>query len=277
MVSTLKKTALLCLSLLTMACHQKESAANSPQVEKDPYGQPYYIGNLDGIKMKLGSAIEYVDYEICPVWTFDDIDPKCTPKPKRTYDSRFLRFHFTLYYPTDLLLLNFSGFFSTNDSKKKYEAERNDANNQWVKVSVESNKHVQAGYLKDILRNQTIETRLSDKEHLEKVNYINTYEKTTENVYGLQKYKPHPRWVENYSYKNITDLYVAYNSKGDVSTLITCNDRSPYPNARDCNQWFILSADTHVNIKAHYQFVNLKDWQIIQSKVLKQINHLKVL
>ncbi|MBF7685758.1 hypothetical protein I2F17_12335, partial [Acinetobacter sp. B10A] len=54
MVSTLKKTVLLCLSLLTMACHQKESAANSPQVEKDPYGQPYYIGNLDGIKMKLG-------------------------------------------------------------------------------------------------------------------------------------------------------------------------------------------------------------------------------
>ncbi|MBF7681868.1 hypothetical protein I2F27_00760 [Acinetobacter sp. B5B] len=276
MVSTLKKTVLLCLSLLTMACHQKESAANSPQVEKDPYGQPYYIGNLDGIKMKLGNGISYIDYEICPVWTFDQIDPKCKPKPQRTYDSRFLRFYFTLHYPTDLLLVKYLSD-PINHSTDKYEAERNDANNQWVDVSVEFNKHVQAGYLKDILRNRTIETRLSDKEHLEKVHYINTYEKTTEDVYGLQKYKPHPRWVENYGYKDTTDIYVGYNSKGDVSTLITCDDRSQYPKARYCTQWFILSEDTHVHIDAKYQAVHLKDWQIIQSKVLKQINHLKVL
>ncbi|WP_040331667.1 hypothetical protein [Acinetobacter nectaris] len=262
---------------MTIACHQKEPTKDSPQEDKDPYGQLYYIGNLDSIKMKLGSEIKYIDYEICPVWTFDEVDPKCKPKPKRTYDSRFLRFYFTLYYPTDTLLLDSYRYKSMNTSKLQYEAEKNDANNQWVDVSVEFNKHVQAGYLKEILRNQTIETRLSDKDHLEKVNYINTYEKTTEYVYGLQKYKPHPRWIESYGYKDTTDIYVGYNSNGDVSTLITCADRSQYPKARYCDQQFILSEDTHVNIDAKYQSVHLKDWQIIQSKVLKQINHLKVL
>jgi len=262
---------------MTIACHQKEPTKDSPQEDKDPYGQPYYIGNLDGIKMKLGSEIEYIDYEVCPVWTFDEVDPKCKPKPKRTYDSRFLRFHFTLYYPTDTLLLNSYRYKSINTSKLQYEEEKNDANNQWVGVSVEVNNYIRAGYLKNILRNKTIEMTQSTKEPLERYKYISTYVKTTENVYGLQKYKPHPRWVENYGYKDTTDIYVGYNSKGDVSTLITCDDRSQYPKARYCNQWFILSEDTHVHIDVRYQAVNLKDWQIIQSKVLKQINHLKVL
>ena len=275
MVSKLKATSLLCLSIMIMACHQTEGTTEKPSVEKDPYGQPYYIGNLDGIKMKLGSEIEYIDYEIFPVWTFDDIDPKCKPKPKRTYDSRFLRFYFTLYYPTDLLLVKYHSD-PINHSAKKYDIEQYDANNQWVSVSVEFSKYVEAGYLKDILRNQTTESSILTKKDLEEVNYIDTYVQTNEHIYGLQKYKPHPRWVQYYGYKNTKDIYVGYNSKGDITTLIKCDDRSQYPNARDCNQQFILSADTHVDIDAHYQFVNLKDWKIIQSKVIKQINHLKV-
>jgi len=274
-MSKLKATSLLCLSIITTACHQTEGTTEKSSVEKDPYGQPYYIGNLDGIKMKLGSGIEYIDYEICPVWTFDDIDPKCKPKPKRTYDSRFLRFYFTFYYPTDLLLVQYHSD-PINHSSKKYDIEQYDANNQWVDVSVEFSKYVGAGYLKNILRRQTIEGNIQNKKHLEEVDYISIYEKTTEKIYGLQKYKPHPRWVKNYGYKDTKDIYVGYNNKGDITTLIKCDDRSQYPKARYCNQQFILSADTHVDIDAHYQSLHLKDWKIIQSKVIKQINHLKV-
>ena len=276
MVSKLKATSLLCLSIMITACHQTEGKTDKSSVEKDPYGQPYDIGNLDGIKMKLGSEIEYIDYEICPVWTFDDIDPKCKPRPKRTYDSRFLRFYFTIYYPTDLLLVKYHSD-PINHSAKKYDIEQYDANNQWVDVSVKFSKYAGAGYLKNILRRQTLEDSTRTKKSLERYEYMDTYVQTNEHIYGLQKYKPHPKWVENYGYKDTKDIYVGYNNKGDVSTLITCADRSQYPKARYCNQQFILSADTHVAIDAHYQSLHLKDWQIIQSKVIKQINHLRVL
>ncbi|MBF7682026.1 hypothetical protein I2F27_01565 [Acinetobacter sp. B5B] len=265
-MAKLKKISFLCLSLMTIACHQKQSTTDNLQVDKDPYGQPYYTGNLDGIKMKLGSEMEYIDYEICPI---EEKNSKCKPRPERTYDSRFSKFTFTLYYPTDLLLVNYRDD-PINHSTKKYDTEKYDTNNQWVDVSVAFNKYVQAGYLKDILHNQT-------KEPLGKYDYVNTYVKTSEHIYGLQKYKPHPRWSESYGSKNTQDLYVGYNDKGDVSTLIICRIWSPYFNARRCNQQFILSEDTHVNIDASYQTVHLKDWQTIQSKVLQQINYLKVL
>lgn len=239
-----------------------------------PIPQPYQVGNLDGIKMKLGSGMDYIDYEVCPVWTFDPIDPTCKPPPKRDFNSRFLRFYFVMHYPTSLVLVDYKGD-PIKHSRKKYYKESNLPNNQWVDVSVESSNVFNKNYLDRILINSTVETALLSASDMVEYHYSDIFIPTDQHVYGLQKYIAHPEWLKAYGYKYTQDLYIARHQNGTVKALIKCDDHSEYPKARYCTQEFIYDSKHHIDISAKYQSMYLKDWQEIQKKVILTIKNLE--
>lgn len=239
-----------------------------------PIPQPYQVGNLDGIKMKLGSGMDYIDYEVCPVWTFDPIDPTCKPPPKRDFNSRFLHFYFVMHYPTSLVLVDYKGD-PIKHSRKKYYKESNLPNNQWVDVSVESSNVFNKNYLDRILINSTVETALLSASDMVEYHYSDIFIPTDQHVYGLQKYIAHPEWLKAYGYKYTQDLYIARHQNGTVKALIKCDDHSEYPKARYCTQEFIYDSKHHIDISAKYQSMYLKDWQEIQKKVILTIKNLE--
>lgn len=269
----MRKTILgICfISLFLIACeqeHNKESGFTPPI---GPYGLPYRVGNLGGKPVNLGEGIEFLEYED---FRFFDKDKKNT---HYDYNSKIIVFGFHFRYTDDLFLVKY--YKAPQKAYEYYKVEYFLPDNKWVDVGVFSNK-IHHGDLTSYFLNSTLDSKIIPKEDMEKFDYMNIYVSANETQYGLEKYVPHPRWVErnnrlkiinrNLNKYNIDDLYVEKNKNGKVVTFTECSTINT-PLARRCKQYFLLEPYMKARVSTTFQRVHLKDWKLIKKGATKII------
>ncbi|WP_448760825.1 hypothetical protein [Acinetobacter tandoii] len=265
----------VCIGLIFLiSCEQKKT---EPEfiTPRDQYGARYSVGDLGGRPVNLGREAPWVEYEDNTGF----VTGKKYKRQTRTYQSKIQAFGFDMRYTDGLVLVVY--YKASPYSEKQYNAEINLPDNHWVRVSVYAGQSYN-GDLTTRLINSTLETRIESKQNLKEFNYMNIYLPTSDFEYGLQKYVPHPEWVDENtrlmrknistpkSLYDIDDLYVQKDSKGKVLTLIKC-EHSEYPLARICEQEFVLEPEMKVRISAVFQSVHLQDWKVIQQQAKKVV------
>ncbi|MFV5507727.1 MULTISPECIES: hypothetical protein [unclassified Acinetobacter] len=251
-----------------------ESESIEFQTPRDQYGVRYNIGDLGGKPVHLGREAPWVEYE-------DNVGVNTKKKYKRkvrTYESKIQAFGFEMRYTDGLVLVIYHK--APPYSEKQYKAEINLPDNQWIRATVYADQSYN-GDLTTRLRNNTLKNKDIQRKDLEQFNYKYIYLPTRDYVYALQKYVPHPQWIEenkrlimnigrSTSLYDIKDLYVEKDETGKVMTLIKCS-HSEYPKARRCEQEFVLEPEMKARISVVFHSVHLKDWQFIQQQVQKVV------
>lgn len=246
---------------------QQTTAELEFQPPMGPWGLPYRVGNLGGKPVNLdGQIVNYLDYEICPVWVWDKAEPECKKKQKRTYDSVIESFSFEMRYTDGLLLIQY--YKAPQYSRKQHNAEKNLVDSPWVTVGVNAGKrYVKDGDMDAFLK------RVLDKEPIPHassgLSYINIYIPTEEYYFGLKKYVPHPAWVSQSSYKNTEDVYIYQDNDMQNTTIIRCSNH-PQPK-RSCKMLFVMGEEMNVSVDVLFRRSHLQDWKQMQQKARKAI------
>ncbi|WP_227542871.1 hypothetical protein [Acinetobacter chinensis] len=90
---------------------------------------------------------------------------------------------------------------------------------------------------------------------------------------GLEKYIPHPIWVEFYDYEDTDDLYIQKNNENKVITSIRCSNTN-VDLARKCSMTWTLEPKMKILLKVTFQRSNLKDWKLIKRLSEEEVNKL---
>ncbi|MFC3903266.1 hypothetical protein SAMN05421749_10240 [Acinetobacter marinus] len=256
MNKTSLKLVLLATSLLLLAACQphSESEQQAPAFErpKDQYGLPYWAGNLGGKPVKLPSTIFIVwEYNDSPdTWGGTKEERLEYEKHPRTYDSIIKSMAFEMRYSDGMLL---EGYYKApQTSKIQYQAEHDRPDSKWLSVGIESGKRYGGGSM-DI----TWDNIMSAPK-----NSSTAYHPTGKEIYGLQEYK-----LDNPSRHGMNrDLYVYKDENGNVITIMYCHSNKF---GGGCEQRFLFLPELKARARAIviYKRVNLKDWQLIQTRV----------
>lgn len=247
--------------------NEKSKSEFKPPLQ--PYGLPYRVGSLGGKPVNLGEGVEYLEYEDFRFFSKDK------QNMKHDYSAKIVSFGFNFRYPDKLFLVKY--YKAPREAYDAYKAEHFLPDNQWVDVGVDGENPDPNCPERRFKYLTQFENR--SKERLEEYNYMDVYIATNEIEYGLEKYTPHPRWVEKNNklrIKNgnpqiyyIDDLYVQKDKSGKILTLITCSTTDT-PLARRCSQEFSMQPYMkRVSVSATFQRVHLKDWQQIQKSAIK--------
>ena len=249
---------------LVRAMHS--AASQQPDdAPKDKYGQPYIIGNLGGVPVNLpSSVVRLVEYDDSPGWDFEKLR---TYNPlTRSYQSIITSFGFYFFNSDAQLLDNNDPALRERDDKDwGIDGTKSDR----VGVHISFNPTLPPKY-KNLDRMLAADI---DKEQLSvpSPNYLGFYEKTSEQLYGLEVYanpgidqKTGRPWREN---KFSSDIFIGRDKEGHVQTYIECSN-SPVP-APSCLHHFIFPPPINIYIKIDYVRPRLSQWEIIQNNAIK--------
>ncbi len=179
------------------------SPADAP---KDPYGQPYIIGDLGGMPVNLPrSVVEFVEYTDTPGW-----DPQAIKDfrpPVRSYDSKLYSFGFNFNYRENFLYdrRNLAQY-------RQYKRERSTAPENWIDVGISSGFENFTRYSDGLLE---ASVRKGD---IPAANY----QLQANRYYGLEHYKQPRQFVTKWSADR--DIFVHRNKEGRVTSFIRCSN-----------------------------------------------------
>lgn len=259
---TFKILGLLILSCMLTACDQasksvsdsKEKTAEKPKFEipKDQYGLEYWVGNLGGKPVKLPQTIFKVwEYDDSPdLWGGTEEEKKAYKKRPETYDSVMADVSFEMRY-TDGVLYEFY-YQAPPKSRDLYRVEHDRDDSKWLRVNINAGRR-SGGLDLDALWGSIIKKKAPDS-------YFN-YHATGKELYGLSEYRLNTIGLSNGVSE---DIYMHKNNQGHVTAVIYCANLARRPN---CEHNFLLLPDFKAKVVVRYRRSNLKDWQLIQSRV----------
>ena len=236
---------------------------------KDKYGQPYIIGNLGGVPVNLpSSVVSLVEYDDSPGWDPEKL--RTYNPPTRSYQSVITSFGFYFFNSEAQLLDNNDPTLRERDDKDwGIDGTKSDR----VGVHISFNPTLPPKY-KNLDRMLAADI---DKEQLSvpSPNYLGFYEKTSEQLYGLEVYanpgidqKSGRPWREN---EFSSDIFIGRDEEGHVQTYVECSN-SPVP-APTCLHYFIFPPPISIHIKIDYVRLRLSQWKIIQSNTIKLVEY----
>lgn len=260
-------------SWLLTACEQQKNKEPEFKPPMGPYGLPYQVGNLGGKAVLLGEEAFFLEYEDSPVLVREH-RYKGYKAPPRDFNSVITSFGVEMKYTTGIALVKYQG--APQESYRQYKAEIDSPDNQWVNLIVNSGIRYRPD-LTAAFVNSTLDNKIRSKKHMEYVHYINIFIPAHKQEFGLEKYIPHPEWINFYGLYDTKDQYVQKDSTGKVITLIRCtNSVVKERSAPRCNMRWNLEPFMKVQMEAYFQRVHLKDWQLIRKNSEKLVKSFAV-
>jgi hypothetical protein len=242
-----------------------------PQMNEAQYAKTQFvIGDLGGVKVKIPRYFaELVEYDGDPGW-----NPRTTPVPKRTYDSKFYSFGFDARFPEMVGKSNAELWRDYNEYRDMKSGRIHNVDktvDMWIDVGVTSGSHY---YADGFLDRRFAEIIKTPQERGIDVNgeyaKLTDYEKLSQLEHGLTLYAlkgVNPSTQTPYrNDDSARDIYIAKNTNGNVVTEIRCANHQHF-HTRTCVQTFSMEPMMHAKIYVTYNRKRLKDWREIQTKV----------
>ncbi|MCR4532771.1 hypothetical protein [Acinetobacter venetianus] len=260
-------------SLLLTACEQKQNKEPEFKRPMGPYGLPYRVGNLGGKAVLLGEEVGWLEYEDSPVLVHEH-RYKGYKAPPRDFNSVITSFGIQMKYTTGIALIIYRG--APQEAYQQYKAEINSPDNQWVSIGLNAGIRYHPDLTATFI-NSTLDNKIRSKEHMKNVKYINIYIPIGQQEFGLEKYAPHPEWVNSSGYLETQDMYIQKDSTGKIITLLECNNyiKKGLSTPR-CKMRWNLEPFMKVQLEARFARVHLKDWQLIRKNSEKLIKSFAV-
>jgi hypothetical protein len=250
-------------------CEQsKEPEFKAPM---GPYGLPYRVGSLAGKPVNLGEEVGWLEYEDSPLLRPEN-RYKGYKQPPRNYKSVVTSFEIIMKYTTGVPLMRY--YKAPQAPVKQYDAEQSDPNNKWIYIGVRSGvRFDETGDLTKAYLRYLEDINKKPKDEEDKYNFHFKYFPANINEFGLEKYNPHPIWVEFHGYEDTNDLYIQKDNQNKVITHIICS-HSMVDLARTCVMRWTYEPKLRILFNVTFQINNLKDWKLIQNRSEQAIDRL---